>query len=260
MNFRSTTLTGMALLATAGSLLAQDAATTAAAATPAPVIPPTPSAKSPWENSIGIGFSIAEGNTDNMLGTANFTSVYKGKSDEFGFGLDGKYGEQDDKKNTDTQSAYLQYNHLFTERFYLFGRGDFYRDSIAEIDYRFTVSAGPGYYLVKNANTRLNVEAGPGVVFQQVADESDTYATIRFGQQFEHKFNEGKTRIWEKCEYLPQVDRWGNYIINLEVGIETTVYKGLSLRTYVQDYYDSEPAPDRKSNDFFWITGIAYKF
>ena len=42
-------------------------------------------------------------------------------------------------------------------------------DDIAGIDYRFTVSPMAGYYLIKNTNMTLAVEAGPSLIYQQSA-------------------------------------------------------------------------------------------
>jgi putative salt-induced outer membrane protein YdiY len=61
-------------------------------------------------------------------------------------------------------------------------------------------------------------------------------------------------------EYLPQVDRWGNYIINSEIGVDTALTKKTSLKVFAIDSYDNEPAPGRKKNDLKLVTAIGYKF
>jgi putative salt-induced outer membrane protein YdiY len=83
--------------------------------------------------------------------------------------------------------------------------------------------------------------------------------TQRFAERFDHKLNERAT-LWQTLEFLPQVDRWGNFIINAEIGIETAITKSLSQRTFVQDTYDNEPAAGRRKNDVKLVAAIAYKF
>ena len=61
-----------------------------------------------------------------------------------------------------------------------------------------------------------------------------------------------------KC--LPQVDKFSNYILNAEAGIETAITKKLSQKTYLQDSYHSEPAPGRLKNDMRLVAALAYKF
>jgi putative salt-induced outer membrane protein YdiY len=190
---------------------------------------------------------------------ASITTSRKDPVHEWAFGLEGSYGEDHGVKNNESVKGYGQYNYLISERFYLFARADALYDAIADIDYRVTVSAGPGYYFIKNAQTRLSGEVGPGVVFEKIGGQSDTYATIRFGERFEHKFND-KTRVWQSAEFLPRLDDWDDYVVNAEVGLDTLLSGKLSLRPYLQDTYRSRPAPNRKHNDLKLVVAVAYKF
>ena len=67
-------------------------------------------------------------------------------------------------------------------------------------------------------------------------------------------------RIWQSVEYLPKVDEFGNYVLNAELGLEAALTEKLSLNTFVQDTYRSEPAAGREENDLKWVTGIKYRF
>jgi len=66
--------------------------------------------------------------------------------------------------------------------------------------------------------------------------------------------------MWQSLEFLPQVDRFGNYLINFEIGAEAALNKTFSLLTYIQDSYDNEPAVGRKNNDLKLVAAIAAKF
>jgi putative salt-induced outer membrane protein YdiY len=102
---------------------------------------------------------------------------------------------------------------------------------------------------------------GPGVVVERLGNTESTYLTLRVGERFEYKLSD-RARLWQSLEYLPQVDRFSNYLVNAEVGIEAdlTKDKKLSLRTFLQDSYRNEPAPGRKQNDMKLVSAIAYKF
>jgi hypothetical protein len=67
-------------------------------------------------------------------------------------------------------------------------------------------------------------------------------------------------RIWEWVEYLPQVEDFGNYILNAEIGVESSLSKALSLRVYVVDTYNSVPAPGRKKNDVKLVAALGVRF
>jgi putative salt-induced outer membrane protein YdiY len=232
----------------------------AAAAAPA-----TPPAK-PWQNKITAGLTVSDGNSDSVQATVSAESQRKWERDElriygqFGYGKTRDQNTGDYTKSDDYVFADVQWNHLFTPKFYGGLRLGYRHDDIADLDYRFTISPLVGYYFIKNEKTLLNAEAGPSYIFEKQGGEEDDYLALRFAQRFEHKFSD-KVRIWEFVEYLPEAEDWAaNYIINAEVGLEAMLSKALSLRVVAQNTYDSEPAPGRDSNDFKLIAGVTYSF
>ena len=241
-----------ALLAASALNVSAQTSTTPPPATPAPPKPP-------WQQSASLGFSLTKGNSDNILFTASYRAARKGRQSEFALGIDASYGEDNGTKNNEQLRAFAQYNWLFTERLYSFTRVEGLHDGIADIDYRYTLSAGAGYYFIKDGKSVLSAEIGPGYTFERVGGVDHNYASLRFGQKYEHKFND-KTRVWQTLEYLPQVTDFANYILTFEVGLETALTEIISLRISLRDMYDSVPAPGRKENDLRFVTGVAVKF
>ena len=226
-----------------------------------------------WEGSAAAGVTLTKGNSDTFLGNITLNGARKAPRDEVLLGASATYGTTKteerigntqfthDTKETTTANAsgFGQYNHLFTDRFYAGVRLDLLHDAVAEVKYRVTVSPLVGYYLIKQPDTKLAVEAGPSFIAERVGNENDEYAALRFAERFEHKFSP-KARVWQSIEFLPQVDDFANYIINAEVGAEAALNTSWSLRAVVQDTYDHKPAEGRKQNDIKLITSLAYKF
>jgi putative salt-induced outer membrane protein YdiY len=215
--------------------------------------------KYPWQSSLTAGLTLTKGNSDTLLFTASLQTQKKMPHDEYKFGAEGSYGENNSVENNKTAHAFGQYNHLFNERLFGYLRADGLHDGIADLDYRVSLSPGLGYYLLKSTNTTLAVEAGPGVVFERLGSQDDTYATLRLAERFEHKFTSG-ARVWQSVEFSPELDKWEKFVANAELGVEAPLTKQLSLRAYVQDTYVNEPAAGRKNNDLKLISGVAYKF
>jgi len=217
---------------------------------------------SPWDVSAAAGLTLTRGNSHTLLFTGNVLADKKwdaGKN-ELSLGADGVYGTDNGVENANQLHGFGQFNHLFTERFYGYFRIDGLHDAIAGIDYRITVSPGVGYYFIKETNTTLRGEVGPGYLYENDRDGSThSYATLRLAERFEHTFNQF-AKVYQSVEYLPQVDRFGNYIINAEIGVETTMSKKLSLLAYLQDSYHSEPPDDRLKNDIKLVSAFKYKF
>jgi hypothetical protein len=138
-------------------------------------------------------------------------------------------------------------------------------DDVANVDYRLTVSPLAGYYLIKQTNTFLAGEAGPSWVHQKLfvagpgSDVENSYFALRFAERYEYKFKSG-ARIWETLEYIPSVEHWADYLVNLEAGVSAPITKALDVRLVLQDNFDNKPAPHRLKNDFKLGAGLAYKF
>jgi len=215
--------------------------------------------QSAWESSISAGLSLTRGNSDTLLTTAAFKTRKKTQENEFSFGVDGSYGENDSIKNNETLHGVSQYNHLFGERFYGFFNLEGLHDGIADLQYRFTLSPGAGYYFVKTTNTTFAGEVGPSLIFQRLGGVDTAYASLRLAERFEHKLD-GGTRVWERAEFLPQVNKPENFLVNAEIGAEAALTKTFSLRVTLQDNFVNQPAPGRKDNDVKLISSVVYKF
>jgi putative salt-induced outer membrane protein YdiY len=211
------------------------------------------------ESSIAGGLTLTKGNSDTLLTTAAFKTRTKTPADEFGFGLDGSYGESDSVKNNETLHGVSQYNHLLDNRFYGYLNAEGLHDGSADLQYRFTLGPGAGYYFLKSTNTTFAGEFGPSLVFQRLGKGDTTYTSLRLAERFEHKLENG-ARVWERAEILPQVNKFENFLVNAEIGAEAALTKALNLRVTVQDNFLNQPAPDRKNNDVKLISGLVYKF
>ena len=263
MNQMTKQVLGAAIaFAGAASVMAQEAnvpapqpATDAGAAAVAAAVPPKPA----WETSAGVGLSVTDGNADTLLFTLNATTLRKWDTGEFSSGIDAGYGENEGVQNVGFVKGFGQYNYLLSDRWYLFGRAEALNDSIADISYRIPISVGAGYYLIKNEKITLSAETGPGYVFEKIGGDAREYATIRFGEKFTWKIND-RARLWQSFEYQPKIDEWTEYFLTGELGVEADITKKMALRVVVQDWYVSNPAPNRQSNDLKLVAGVNYKF
>ncbi len=220
---------------------------------------PVPTNKPAWESSVSFGLTLTKGNSDTLLANGALNMHRNNPTNEWTFEADATYGENNSLENNETLHGFGQYNHLFSERWYGYLRVDALHDGIADVKYRITLSPGAGYYFIRTKATLLAGESGPGVVYERLDGENHLYMTPRLAERFEQKFD-NHARIWQKAEFLPQVDRWGNFLAYAELGAEAMLTKQLNLRTVVQDSYANEPAPVRKDNDLKLISGLVYRF
>jgi putative salt-induced outer membrane protein len=219
-----------------------------------------------WETIASAGATLTRGNSDTFLGAASIDLKRKWEKDLLSMGASMTYGKTTDQttdvttRNADSYRGFAQFDHLFTERLYAYARAEGLYDSISAINYRFTLSPGAGYYLIKEKKMDLTVELGPGYVFQRLAGERSEYATLRAAEKFHWSVSD-RARIWELVEWLPKVEDFSNYIINAEIGVAADLNqsKNLSISVVFQDVYNSVPAAGRKENDLKMIAALNYK-
>jgi putative salt-induced outer membrane protein len=216
-------------------------------------------ARFPWQSSVSAGLTLTRGNSHTLLYSGDFLTAKKTPANEYTLGADGAYGSQDSKDNVNNYHAFGQWNHLFTDRLYDYVRVDALRDVIADLDCRFNLGPGAGYYLIKQTNTTFAAEAGAGYQYEHLGGDFNSFATFRLAERFEHKFND-RARVWQNVEFLPQVNELENYVVNSEIGVETAITKSFSLKTFLDDSYQSQPAAGRQKNDVKIVSGISYKF
>jgi putative salt-induced outer membrane protein len=218
-----------------------------------------------WEGSAAAGATLTRGNSHTFLATASIVDTGKWDKNELQLGADGAYGKTEinnvNNETAETLHGFVQYNRLFTDRFYGYGRVDGLHDGIADIDYRVALSPGAGYYVIKTDKQDLSGEVGPGFIYEKLGGKTDDYFTLRIAEKYNLKISD-RARLWETLEFLPQVDKFDNYIVNFEIGIETdlSATKKFSLRTFLDDTYNSKPAEGRLKNDLKLVSAIAYKF
>jgi len=212
-----------------------------------------------WDASASLGFSLASGNSDTLLLTADAIGKRKFDDASLELGIVGSYGENGGDRTVQTLRGWGQYDDLFSKRTYWYGRIEGLHDGISDIEYRFTLSPGLGYYLVKKEKTSLKGEAGPAFIYERKGNVNNGYFALRFAERFEHEFND-RVKVYQGVEYLPQIDEWNDYLINFVLGIETAMSDKLSLAVTLLDNYVSQPAAGRVHNDIRLITSVKYKF
>lgn len=220
---------------------------------------PAPIKKPAWDSSIAAGLTVTRGNSDTLLFTAKFQTQKKLPLNEWIYEADAAYGENASVLSEEILHGNAQYNHLYNEQLYGYASADALHDGIQDLAYQVTLSPGAGYHFVKTLATDVVGEIGPGVITQRRGDEDDTYLTMRLAEHWNQKLSPN-SKAWEKVEFLPDMTKFANYIMNAEVGMESAFTKNLSLQVTLDDSFVNEPAAGRGNNDIRLVSGIVYKF
>ncbi len=212
-----------------------------------------------WSKTATLGLSLAKGNSDNMLFNGAVLANKKWEKNELRLGASANYGEASSVRNQQSLHGFVQDNILISERAYGLLRADALHDAIADLQYRLTLSPGFGYYLIKKEETKLSFDIGPSVIIQKQGGLLQNYLGLRLGERWDQKLSDRAT-LWQTAELLPKVTDFSQYLFNFEIGVQTDITPKLSLRTFIQDSFNSQPAAGRKKNDIRLVTGVGYKF
>jgi len=214
-----------------------------------------------WQNDLAIGFNISRGNTENYLLTVLGNAKLEEGDDIWHFGVNGALGETTDRDtdvDTDTNESvdiFGNYKHLFTDRFYGGINTSFRYDDIADVDYRFIISPGLGYFLVKNENFDFYVEAGPSYVFEELGGIDDEYISIRAAEGFNWQISE-TAKIYHHLEWIRSLEESDKWLLSGNLGIEAELSSLFSLVVLFQDDFDNLPAVGLGKNDFSVISAL----
>jgi len=213
-----------------------------------------------WVSSIALGVAVTGGNSDTSLFTGRFETKRVWEQDELNYFLEFAYGKNDGVENQNTAHTALNWKHTLKDPWYFSATADLLHDSVADLAYRLTLGPAIGYYFIKNDATKLSGEFGPAYVRKDLyGTPADDFIALRFGEKFEHKFNDS-VRMWQSLEVTPEIGDFENFQATFEIGVESALSKTLALRVVGQDRYDNQPAAGNRRNDTSLVASIAYKF
>lgn len=219
-----------------------------------------------WDTSLALGVHVTDGNSRTLLGSARLASQREVAEHTLRLGLEGVYGEntvanelgeEESQVTAESAKASASYRYALSGT-YFYGDSAVLHDDTADVEYRATVGVGLGYSVVKTDNASVGVEGGAGYLWEDVADLTDNYVTLRVAVISERRLSK-TAKVWESVEYVPRADDLDDYLLAGEIGVEAAVDSSLSLRVVVQDRYDSTPAAGREENDVAVISSLSWQ-
>ncbi|MDA1044514.1 MAG: DUF481 domain-containing protein [Verrucomicrobia bacterium] len=216
-----------------------------------------------FESSLNAGTTLTSGNSDTLNANAGLdVRRYSGRN-EFQAGSDLNYGEAEGTKVKQSVAADAQIRNTFFEKAYAYAGLDYRTDAIAEIDYRVSMGPGLGYHLISDNDVRLNVEAGSVWVLESIGEtRSEDFAAWRVAETFEIRFGKSD-RIWQSVSIVPEMADLENFILAIDLGVESGVTDRISMRIVFKDRINNAPAIEDgvalKKSDITIIAGFALK-
>jgi putative salt-induced outer membrane protein len=241
-----------------------------------------------WSGSGEVGLAAARGNSKSE--TVNAKLQFKKEDDRwkdnFYLAAQRNKGQVSTFAIVDGQAAVLQsYNttanryelgasagYKLNERSYIVGALRYENDDFSPFQSQSIVSIGYGYTLIKNPDTELSVEFGPGYkrvdpisyttfignppTIVVVDPDSESEIVGRGLVHYQHKFTESTsfedTLLFEGGS--------NNKFLQNDAGISVKMNSTLALKIGYQVRHNSEVAPGTKKTDQLLVSNLVYSF
>jgi putative salt-induced outer membrane protein len=221
-----------------------------------------------WRSAIGLGASLASGNSKSsnlsLLGDA-VRATKQDKTSLYGSALRASSGG-----TTSAEQLRLggRYDYNLTPTLFGFGGLDFERNKFANLKLRSQVVGGLGYHLIKNPTTTWDLFGGVGYTTDKFSSamfldgatrSSYSYTSLFLAEESSHKLSD-TTSFKQRLALYPNLKNSGEYRATFDAGLAVAMSKTMNLTAGLGVTHNSDPGPGRKTTDTLFTTGIAVKF
>lgn len=217
-----------------------------------------------WNGFFDIGFAAARGNARTNVLTSSMKAIRTTKNDEVKAYFNQIYSTaRINGVVADSASAIRggwMYNRNLTPRLFVNLLNDYEYDRFQNLDLRFVIGGGLGYSLVKTDTNRLDLLAGGTYNHEKfntplIRNSGEIY----WGNDYLRKGSR-LTTFQQSFRMFNNLSRSGEYRINFDIGMVTTISKWLGWQVTASDRYLSNPVIGRQKNDILISTGLRLSF
>jgi putative salt-induced outer membrane protein YdiY len=212
-----------------------------------------------WRSEVEAGATGYRGNTDSELFLLKLKTERKKEHESLRFSARGTFGNKDGERDRENGEVEAALRRKIEGRWYYTAEARYFTDKIADVDYQVVTVLSPGYEFIKTDDTHLSLELGPAYIAEEKGGVKKDFTAMRIAILMDKLIDE-RILVWERFEYLPAIEDASVYLIIAEVGVESILSNWFSLRTVVQQRYDSNPAEDKEKQDIFLSASLVTAF
>jgi putative salt-induced outer membrane protein YdiY len=219
-----------------------------------------------WAGTFDAGLSLTRGNADTntfTIGANAARATPRDKLSVYAAAIKANARSRNTGLQEETANAIRgggRYEINLTARSFAFGFSDLEFDEFQKLDLRLVLGGGLGWHAIKNEKTLFDVFGGGAYnkeYFSTGLKRSTAEALI--GQELTHKLS-ARSLLKERLVFFPNVQETGEYRLNFDTSLVTSLNRWLSWQVTLSDRYLSNPVPGAKSNDVLLTTGIRLTF
>lgn len=152
-----------------------------------------------------------------------------------------------------------KYDRDVTDRIFGFGSLDIEHDKLQELDFRGVAAVGLGHHFVKTEKTVFDVFSGLTYNHERFTSETRNSTEWLLGEESTHMISD-TTSLHQRLAIYPNLSDGGEYRIQFDAGLTTSITKKIELKVTISNRYLSNPQPGVKKSDTLLLTNIGYRF
>ena len=222
---------------------------------------PPPEEPKIWTVAASGGLAVTSGNTDTSTLNAGYDFTYDPQTKNI-VKSDALYlrGETDDEITSDRLGVNIRDQYKLTTRAFVFGQNQYLRDRFKDIDYLIAPTGGLGYKLFDTPETKMEVDAGVGVVWEKnTGEDVDTSGAITASEKLAQKLT-ANTTLTQSVAALWKTQDFDDALYTFGIGVAAGMSTHTQLKIEVLDTYKNKPpSASVKKNDVATIIAVVYK-
>jgi hypothetical protein len=217
-----------------------------------------------WAGTVSVGFTGTSGNARTLTFTTavNAARVVKTGRTSIYFNTI-KASALVNGKNADTAQAIrggIGYDRNVRPRLFATSFNDWEYDKFQNLDLRFVAGGGLGFHAAKRERSQLDLLGGVDYNHSSFSTPLTTNsAELFWGDEYSLKLGPAASLV-QSYRMFNDLTNSGSYRVNFDVSASTKLSKWLNWNVSASDRYLNHPAPNRKTNDILYTTGLGITF
>ena len=155
-----------------------------------------------WSSRADLSLVLSSGNTDTRNLNTLVESVYKKDTVQHSFAVLVSNEEADETTTKDQLDVDYAYKRFMSEKWYVAGNAEYFRDELKDIDERITLGAGAGYQFWDNSLGALSMELGVSAVREDLDGEQEDNPAVRWALEYKRFLLAKRMELFHKNALL----------------------------------------------------------
>jgi hypothetical protein len=220
-----------------------------------------------WRSALGIGGSVSSGNNRSTNLTMTGEAVRATTRSKWSMTGRLLYATAQGDTTTDNKALGLQFDKDVSDEVFASTTLEYLKDQPANLNARVSWLAGPGWHLVDNDDTTIDVTAGLAYTQDQFVHPALVAEALRSGysrgewmagEQSTHRLSNSAS-FRQKLTLFTNTSRTGGSRFVFEAGLSMAINSRMNLTTGYTHHYEKDRGLGLKNSNGLLITGISFK-